>query len=62
LKEECTAQSDLERHKKHYKKDNGEESYDSKVYVVELELQKYVNHLTSRIDQLDKHVHHLIKK
>ena len=36
LKEECQAQSDLERHKKDYKKDNGDESYDSKVYVVEL--------------------------
>ena len=62
LKEECTAQSDLERHKKDYKKDNGDESYDSKVYVVELELQKYVKHLTHRIDRLDKHVHHLIKE
>ena len=62
LKEECTAQSDLERHKKDYKKDNGDESYDSKVYVVELELKKYVKHLTHRIDRLDKHVHHLMKE
>ena len=62
LKEECHAQSDLERHRKDYKKDNGDESYDSKVYVVELELKKYVKHLTHRIDRLDKHVHHLIKE
>ena len=62
LKEECTAQSELERHKKDYKKDNGDESYDSKVYVVELELKKYVKHLTHRIDRLNKHVHHLMKK
>ena len=62
LKEECTAQSDLERHKKDYKKDNGDESYDSKVYVVELELKKYVKHLTHRIDRLNRHVHHLMKK
>ena len=58
LKEECTAQSELERHKK----DNGDEAYDSKVYIVELELRKYVKHLTHRIDRLDKHVHHLIKE
>ena len=62
LKEECGEQSNLERHKKDYKKDNGDESYDSKVYVVELELKKYVKHLTHRIDRLDKHVHHLIKE
>ena len=54
------AQSELERHKKDYKKDNGDESYDSKVYVVELELKKYVKHLTHRIDRLNKHVHHLM--
>lgn len=62
LKEECVAQSELEKHKKDYKKDNGDESYDSKVYVVELELKKYVKHLTHRIDRLDKHVHHLMKE
>ena len=56
---ECDAQSDLERHKKELKTEVAEESYDSKVYVLEVELRKYIHHITKRVDNIQVHVHHL---
>jgi hypothetical protein len=55
LKKECGVRSEIEKDKK---KTGGEE-YDSQVYMLELELGKFVKQLTKRIDTLREHVHHL---
>lgn len=54
LHEECNARNDIERNAKK----TGEDK-DSEVYMLEVELQKYVKHITKRIDVVRDHVHHL---
>lgn len=59
LYEECKAQSALEKNSKDLKGTSGSDGYDSQVYMLEIELQKYVKHITKRVDSIRKHVHHL---
>ncbi|WP_258105770.1 hypothetical protein [Marinoscillum sp. MHG1-6] len=59
LHEECKGRSEIERNSKDLKTEIGSESYDSQVYMIELELNKYVKHITKRVDMIRKHAHHL---
>lgn len=54
LHEECNARNDIERNAKKTGDDK-----DSEVYMLEVELQKYVKHITKRIDVVRDHIHHL---
>jgi hypothetical protein len=59
LKEECDGQKALEKQSEDLKTAMGEESYDGQAYVIEVEMRRYVKHLTKRVDNIRKHVHHL---
>lgn len=59
LHEECKSQKDIEKHSKESKNDIGENSYDGQIYIIETELNKYIKHITKRVDNIQKHVHHL---
>lgn len=61
LRDECSARSDIEKHKEELKAEVAQNSYDSQVYLVELELQKYIHHITKRLDNIKMHVDHLIE-
>ncbi len=54
LHEECNARAEIERNAKK----TGEDK-DGEAYILETELQKYVKHITKRIDGIREHVHHL---
>lgn len=59
LHEECNDRKDIEKHAKDLKSEIGSESYSGQVYIVENELNKYIKHITTRVDHIRKHVHHL---
>ena len=59
LKIECDSQKELEKNAEDLSTAMGEESVDGQIYVIEVELQRYVKHLTHRVDNIRKHVHHL---
>ncbi len=59
MKDECSAQKDLEKNKDGLATEFGSESYGGQAYVLELELQKFVTQTTKRIDHVRKHVHKL---
>jgi hypothetical protein len=59
LHEDCNARADIEKHSKELRSDLGSESYSGQIYLVEVELNKYIKHITSRMDHIRKHVDHL---
>ncbi len=59
LQTECKAQKSLERENDELQTEFGSESYDGQIYLIEVEMQKYVKHITKRIDHIRKHVHKL---
>ena len=59
LKQECDSQKELEKNKKDLNTASGEESLDAQIYVIEVELHRFIKHLTKRIDHIRKHIHHL---
>ncbi|MFH6982222.1 hypothetical protein [Marinoscillum luteum] len=59
LHEECTTRSDIEKHSTESRNDIGSNSYDGQVYIVETELNKFIKHITKRVDHIREHVHHL---
>jgi alkyl hydroperoxide reductase subunit AhpF len=59
LKEECDGLKKLEKNSKDLNTATGEESLDGQIYIIEVEMQRYVKHLTKRVDHIRKHVHHL---
>ena len=59
LKIECDGQKALEKNSLDLKTAMGEESFDGQKYVIEVEMQRYVKHLTKKVDLVRKHVHHL---
>ncbi|MEQ9467882.1 MAG: hypothetical protein RLN88_10760 [Ekhidna sp.] len=61
MNEECKAMRDIERHSEDTANDVGINSYSGQVYLLETELYKYVKHITSRVDKIRLHVHHLSK-
>lgn len=54
LQEECKARSEIEKEAK-----KTGENMDGEAYILELELQKYVKHVTKQIDSIRDHLHHL---
>ncbi len=59
LHDDCNESKDLELHSATLRNDSGVGSYDNRVYVLEVELGRYVHHITKKIDQIREHVHHL---
>ncbi len=59
LSDECKAQRAIEKDSKDLRAEIGSESYDSQVYMIELDMQKFVKHITKRVDLVRKHVHKL---
>lgn len=59
LHEECKTRSEIESHSEELKNDIGANSYDGKIYMVETELNKFIKHITTRLDHIREHVHHL---
>ena len=56
---DCNKSVDLEQHSSELRKDSGEGSYDNQVYVLEVELGRYVHHITKKVDQIRNLTHHL---
>jgi hypothetical protein len=59
LNQECQERKEVEHEKKYSKNDLGERSYDGQRLIVQLEIKKYMNHITDKIDHIDKFLHHL---
>ncbi|REE02116.1 hypothetical protein [Marinoscillum furvescens] len=59
LHEECKTRSEIESHSEELRNDIGANSYDGKIYMVETELNKFIKHITKRLDHIRDHVHHL---
>lgn len=59
LHEECIVRSDIEKNAEDLRNDIGSSSYDGQIYIVETELNKYIKHITRRMDHIREHVHHL---
>lgn len=57
LKKECSNKREVDRDKKN--NDIGEASGDEEEILLELELKKYMNHITKSIDHLKAHMHYL---
>lgn len=61
MREDCRARAELERNDDDKKANIGAESYDTQVYIIETELQKYVRNITKSVDRIREHVHHLVE-
>lgn len=59
LDAECHERHDVEHDKKYTKNDFADNSYDGQKLVVQLEIKKYMKHITKKIDYIDKYLHHL---
>lgn len=59
LHTECSARKEIEHNAKDLKDEIGFYSYDGQIYVLENELNRYVSHITKRVDHIREHVHHL---
>ena len=59
LKDECNARHDIEKHRKETVNEVGSESYSGQVYLVELELYKYIHHIDNRLSHIEKHLHRI---
>ena len=57
--QECDAFKDIESHADDLRNEVGQYSYSGQVYILETELSKYVKHVTSSVDRIRQHVHHL---
>lgn len=61
MNEECHAMREIEKDAAVTANDVGINSYSGQVYLLETELFKYVKHVTSKVDKIRQHVHHLSK-
>lgn len=59
LRQECLEKNKIEKNATELKNDIGENSYDGQVYLIEVELNKFIKHITKKVDVIRKHVHHL---
>lgn len=59
LKDECKFRREIEHDKKYSKNDIGANSYDGQILLLETDLKKYIKHIDSRVEHIDKHVHKL---
>ena len=57
LQDECDARHDIEKNRKNTANEIGSESYSGQVYLVELELYKYIHHIDKRLEHIEKHLH-----
>lgn len=57
LQSECQARHDIEKDRKNTANEIGSESYSGQVYLVELELYKYIHHIDKRLEHIEKHLH-----
>lgn len=56
---DCNKSTSLEQHSSELRKGSGEGSYDNQVYVLEVELGRYVHHVTKKVDHIRRLTHHL---
>ena len=59
LSTECKSKKALEKESDDLKTEVGSDSYDGQAYIMEVEMQKFVKHITKRVDLIRKHVHKL---
>ncbi|MFY0654836.1 MAG: hypothetical protein JXQ96_22580 [Cyclobacteriaceae bacterium] len=59
IDQECHERHDVEHDKKYTKNDFADNSYSGQKLIVELEIKKYMKHITNKIDYIDKYLHHL---
>ena len=59
LRKDCKKSTDLEKNSDDLRKDSGEGSYDNQVYVLEVELGRYVHHITKKVDHIRNLTHHI---
>lgn len=59
LNDECKFAKEIEKDKKYSKDDLGDRSYDGQVYILETDIKKYINHIDSRVEHIDSHLHKL---
>lgn len=59
LHDECKSRSELEKNSDESKGSMGENSYDGQIYLIEIELNKYIKQISKRVDHIKKHVEHL---
>ena len=59
MNEECKAMIVIEKEAEDTRNEVGYTSYSSQTYLLETELFKYVKHVTTRVDKIRQHVHHL---
>jgi len=57
LNDECNARHDTEKDWKKIANEIGAESYSGQVYLIQLELYKYIHHIDKRLDHIEKHLH-----
>ncbi len=57
LQDECDARHDIEKNRKKTANEIGSESYSGQVYLVEIELYKYIHHIDKRLEHIEKHLH-----
>jgi len=57
LKKECHDRHEIEKNRKKTLNEVGSESYSGQVYLVELELYKYIHHIDKRLLHIEKHLH-----
>jgi hypothetical protein len=56
FKDQCSFQSQIEKHSKHYSAAFSSHSYGSRVYAQEVVMYRYLKRLTRRIQRIKKHV------
>jgi len=59
LSQECEDRKDIEKHKKVTMNEIGYDSYGGQKLVVELDLYKFIHHVTKRLDHIETHLHRL---
>lgn len=59
LHQECKDQKEIEKNAEDLKSEIGSESYSGQIYILEIELNKYIKHITQRVDHIRNHAHHL---
>ena len=57
LNDECNARHDIEKDREKLANEIGAKSYSGQVYLIELELYKYIHHIDKRLDHIEKHLH-----
>ena len=58
FKDQCSFQSNIEKHAVHYSAAFSSHSYGSRVYAQEVVMYRYLKRLTTRINKIRKHVDH----